>query len=517
MFGPYLGAPQKVWSDPGTNFIGAKTVLKDLYEFLQTQDKTGIEEYAVRNSTNWAWKVLPADSPHRNGAAEAAVKVAKRALQSLGKSADLTFSEFLTTLQVAANLANQRPIDAKIQSQEDRIEYVTPNSLLMGRASHEGDFRTFNFESYTYKRLQEIETQVNSFWRAWSQLAGPNLFIRSKWHTLERNVAVGDIVWLCDQNALRGQFRLGRIVAAVPDRKGVVRDVDVLVASGSYVPVLQSRFAAQDSVAQDQKAKFSCTVLHRDVRRLVVLLPVEEQNSNEEIFRLLENRYFGNKTAIALEIVEELQAMPSVKGHQPKKIIELIRVVEKALSDLSELGDTGALKNPLMTKSLESKLPEVLKKEWLLFVATEKSVQPQKDRFDMLLSFLKSQEGIYEELDQLREEEPVRREPKAPPKQARTRATRANPQGACAVCGESGHKRRLYRCKKFKTLSLAEKKAAIRQSGTCKNCLEVHEDGECKTTFLCKSERCKGEKAPSTIIFCALTHRVRIHPRAGED
>ncbi|KAK7901408.1 hypothetical protein WMY93_018177 [Mugilogobius chulae] len=215
------GHPQKVWSDPGTNFIGAKTVLKDLYEFLQTQDKTSIEEYAVRNSTNWAWKVLPADSPHRNGAAEAAVKVAKRALQSLGKSADLTFSEFLTALQVAANLANQRPIDAKIQSQEDRIEYVTPNSLLMGRASHEGDFSTFTFESYSYKRLQEIETQVNSFWRAWSQLAGPNLFIRSKWHTLERNVAVGDIVWLCDQNALRGQFRLGRIVAAVPDRKGV--------------------------------------------------------------------------------------------------------------------------------------------------------------------------------------------------------------------------------------------------------------------------------------------------------
>ncbi|KAK7933354.1 hypothetical protein WMY93_004250 [Mugilogobius chulae] len=241
----------------------------------------------------------------------------------------------------------------------------------------------------------------------------------------------------------------------------------------------------------------------QEVRKFQLLDSLEEKvqrdlrlstcGTAEEIFRLLENR-FGNKTAIALEIVEELQAMPSVKGHQPKKIIELIRVVEKALSDLSELGDTGALKNPLMTKSLESKLPEVLKKEWLLFVATEKSVQPQKDRFDMLLSFLKSQEGIYEELDQLREEEPVRREPKAPPKQARTRATRANPQGACAVCGESGHKRRLYRCKKFKTLSLAEKKAAIRQSGTCKNCLEVHEDGECKTTFLCKSERCKGRE-----------------------
>lgn len=82
----------------------------------------------------------------------------------------------------------------------------------------------------------------------------------------------------------------------------------------------------------------------------------------EEMFRVLENR-FGNRAAIALEIVEELQAMPPVRGHQARKIVELIQTVEKALHDLSELGDTGAMKNPLVTKSIESKLPESLKKE----------------------------------------------------------------------------------------------------------------------------------------------------------
>lgn len=74
--------------------------------------------------------MLPADSPHRNGAAEAAIRVAKRALQSLSKSANLTLSEFLTALHLAANLANEQPIDAKVQGREDRIQYVTPNSLL---------------------------------------------------------------------------------------------------------------------------------------------------------------------------------------------------------------------------------------------------------------------------------------------------------------------------------------------------------------------------------------------------
>lgn len=271
------GHPLKVWSDPGTNFIGARSVLKDLYAFLQSQDTVSLEEYAAKNGTGWTWKVLPADSPHRNGAAEAAVRVAKRALQSLGKSTNLTFIEFLTVLQLAANLANERPIDARIQSREDRIQYVTPNTLLLGRASRSEDFKSFDFDNYPYKRLQEIQAQVNNFWKSWSQLAGPNLFIRTKWHTTERNVAVGDVVWLCDQNALRGQFRLGRVVTVTPDSRGIVRDVEVLVTPGHCVPVQHPKPAAQSSASSESKEGSAGVVLRRDVRRLVVLLPVEEQ------------------------------------------------------------------------------------------------------------------------------------------------------------------------------------------------------------------------------------------------
>ena len=271
------GHPTKVWSDPGTNFIGAKSLLEDLYTFLSSQDTANLEEYAAKNGTSWSWKIHPADSPHRNGAAEAAVRIAKRALQSLSKSTNLTFSEFLTALQVAANLANERPIDARVQSQEDSVQYVTPNSLLLGRASHSGDPKSFDFQNYLYKQLQEIQSQVNEFWKAWCQLAGPNLFVRSKWHTRERNVSSGDVVWLCDQNALRGQFRLGRVVTAAPDRKGIVRDVEVLVTPGTCVSIHPQQPAAHSSVPGDRKGKSNGVILHRDVRRLVVLLPVEEQ------------------------------------------------------------------------------------------------------------------------------------------------------------------------------------------------------------------------------------------------
>lgn len=97
--------------------------------------------------------------------------------------------------------------------------------LLLGRATRSGDFKAFDYSTYPFKRLQEMQTQVSHFWKSWSQLAGPNLFIRSKWHTAERNVAIGDIVWLCDQNALRGQFKLARVVSVNADPRGIVRDV----------------------------------------------------------------------------------------------------------------------------------------------------------------------------------------------------------------------------------------------------------------------------------------------------
>ncbi|CAI5659844.1 unnamed protein product, partial [Oreochromis niloticus] len=189
LFGPYhvrddvkKRVTMKVWGVVfccmASRAIHVKPVLGEMYAYLRQQNKESLEEYSAKNETTWAWKILPADSPHRNGAAEAAVRVTKRALHTLGNVEALAFSEFLTALQLAANLANERPIDVRIQSREDCIDYITPNNLLLGRATQSGDFKTIDFTNYPFKRLKEVQTTVNNFWRSWSQLAGPNLFIR---------------------------------------------------------------------------------------------------------------------------------------------------------------------------------------------------------------------------------------------------------------------------------------------------------------------------------------------------
>lgn len=91
-----------------------------------------------------------------------------------------------------------------------------------------------------------------------------------------------------------------------------------------------------------------------------------------------------------------------------------------------------------------------MKKEWFV-LASEKDISSPEDRFDMLLSFLRSQEKIYEQLDQLRDNE-GKRDVRPPQRHARTRTTNSTAQASCVVCGERGKRRKLYYCKKFKAL-----------------------------------------------------------------
>lgn len=65
-----------------------------------------------------------------------------------------------------------------------------------------------------------------------------------------------------------------------------------------------------------------------------------------------------------------------------------IQIVEKALYDLSELGNADAIKNPLVTKSIEGKLPEILKKDCLTDSAALANTVHQ-NCFDKVIMFLK--------------------------------------------------------------------------------------------------------------------------------
>lgn len=103
---------------------------------------------------------------------------------------------------------------------------------------------------------------IDTFWKRWTRDYFHTLIIRQKWHTQNRNVQVGDVVLVQDSNTIRGQWKLAQICEAIPGMDGRVRDVKIRYKN---ISAGRNYRGCQDST------------LCRSVRRLVVVLPIEEQ------------------------------------------------------------------------------------------------------------------------------------------------------------------------------------------------------------------------------------------------
>ena len=194
--------------------------------------------------------------------------VKKSILRSVGDTR-LSLNEMNTLMFEITNLVNERPIGVLPNSRTD-CEYLSPNSLLLGRCSariSSGPFQSdqvFTDEpSAVTNRFLLVQSITAQFWKIWLKNYFPSLLIRQKWHSEKRNLNVKDVCILKDSNLYRGEWRLCRVSKVFPDAAGKVRNVEVEVkprqgGSKEYVPTKP-------------------IILSRHVNNLVVVVPVEDQ------------------------------------------------------------------------------------------------------------------------------------------------------------------------------------------------------------------------------------------------
>ena len=127
-----------------------------------------------------------------------------------------------------------------------------------------GPFKEYVSDKKRFLLVQEVG---NIFWRKMTTSYFPSLLVRQKWHTSKRNVKMGDVVLIQDANLVRGEWRMGIVSKAEPSSEdGFVRNCSV-----KYKKSLPgSRFA------------HSFTTVESSVQRLVVLVPVDEYNDEED-------------------------------------------------------------------------------------------------------------------------------------------------------------------------------------------------------------------------------------------
>ena len=229
------GLPNLMWSDHGTNFVGAKRELKDLYQFLRDKNHNCIiSEFC--SSRLIEWRFIPERAPHFGGLWESAVKSMKMHLRRITSDVKLTFEELSTVISQIEACLNSRPLVPLTHTNDDINEVLTPAHFLIGRALTALPDRSSDVQQPVslLRRWQLCQNIVNHFWRKWSTEYLTSLNKYTKWPHRSVNVAVGDIVVLRDETLFPTSWPLARVINVHPGKDNLVRVVTVRTPKGVY-------------------------------------------------------------------------------------------------------------------------------------------------------------------------------------------------------------------------------------------------------------------------------------------
>ena len=228
------GCPTLIWSDHGSNFVGAKTELKALQDLLSSHITQGaVSEFC--SSHNIQWKYIPERSPHFGGIWESAVKSAKTVLKRVVSPVKLTFEEFTTVLTQVEACLNSRPLTPVNLPDDDGIVALTPGHFLIGKPLMSLPDSQLSYRSVSLLRRWHLcQHLVRHFWERWHSEYLCSLNKYNKWRSPSRNVAVGDVVILQESGTIPTRWPLARVVDTHPGQDDLVRVVTVKTSRGTY-------------------------------------------------------------------------------------------------------------------------------------------------------------------------------------------------------------------------------------------------------------------------------------------
>ncbi|XP_017463709.1 PREDICTED: uncharacterized protein LOC108357125, partial [Rhagoletis zephyria] len=224
------GCPKNVYSDNGTNFVGASRALKaELKAFLSDARTNTLSKYAHQALT---WHFIPAAAPHMGGLWEAGVKSFKSHFKKIASNMKYTFEEFNTLLCRVESCLNSRPLSPASNEPSD-LEPLTPGHFLVGGhllAPTEIDVN--ENPASIVNRWQKLKALHQNFCRRWKTEYLSELQKRVKWKNPKSNMKVGDLVVIREDNLPPHEWRLGRVVNLHPGSDNRVRVVDIITEKG---------------------------------------------------------------------------------------------------------------------------------------------------------------------------------------------------------------------------------------------------------------------------------------------
>lgn len=228
------GQPGNLYSDNGTNFVGANSELMKIRKFVQ-DNQTALSD---RNDfgSGIKWHFIPSSSPHFGGLWEAGVKSMKFHLRRVVGETKLTFTEFYTLLTQIEAVLNSRPL-SPLSTDITDYDPLTPAHFLIGRKlTSPAEKELTEVADNRLSKFEHLQKMVKHFWNRWSKEYVSELQVRNKWKRHSAPLTrVGDLVVLREDARPTYQWRIGRVTELHTGNDGVVRVVSVRVSSGNVL------------------------------------------------------------------------------------------------------------------------------------------------------------------------------------------------------------------------------------------------------------------------------------------
>lgn len=225
------GLPRNIYSDNGTNFVGANKQLKELYVlFNSDKHKDLLNQYAIKHHIDWHF--IPPAAPHFGGLWESTVKLFKHHFKRVVGDSLFTFEELNTFTIEIEGILNSRPI-TPLSSDPNDLLVLTPAHYLIGRpltALPEGEL--LSVPANRLSTWQHITKVRQDFWSRWHLEYLNELQKRVKWTKNTPNLTIGTVALIKDRSLPCTQWSLGKITRLHPGPDGIARTADLKTVNG---------------------------------------------------------------------------------------------------------------------------------------------------------------------------------------------------------------------------------------------------------------------------------------------
>lgn len=220
------GCVRQMFSDNGTNFIGAARELREAAEAWRNES---VSQYL--SAQDIEWKNTTPYAPHQGGIWERMVQQVKVHLRKMSGARLFTYEELATLLTKISAVINSRPI-TPLSSDPSDLTALTPSHFLSSRPivspleepMTDAPMRKLDAWQQIAKMQQEFHNQ-------WMKECFSEQQKRNKWAGIYRNMKVGDLVLIKSDIAPPCKWPMGRIVEVYRGPDGRIRSCRVKTES----------------------------------------------------------------------------------------------------------------------------------------------------------------------------------------------------------------------------------------------------------------------------------------------